>query len=115
VFAKPRPVSWFKAARKDFDAFPASARTKAAEALAIVAEGGAPDIAKPLSGLGRGVWELAIRARGDAFRVIYVLQLGEDVWVVHAFQNKSKTGIATPRAEIDLVKERIKRLREALR
>ena len=66
-------------------------------------------------GLGSGVWELAIRARGDAYRVIYALQLADAIWIVHAFQKKSKSGIATPKADIDLVKERLKRLKEQLR
>jgi phage-related protein len=48
---------------------------------------------------------------GEAFRVIYALQLDDDIWVVHAFQKKSKSGIATPKQEIDLVRERIKRLK----
>ena len=51
---------------------------------------------------------------GDAFRVVYALQLDDDVWVVHAFQKKSTSGIATPKHEIDVVRERIKRLKEAL-
>ena len=71
-------------------------------------------MAKPLSGLGSGVWELAIRERSDAFRVVYALQLDDDIWVVHAFQKKSKSGIATPKHEMELVRERIKRLKEAL-
>ena len=79
-----------------------------------MADGGTPDVAKPLAGLGAGVWELAIKERGDAFRVIYALQLDDDVWVVHAFLKKSISGIATPKHEIDVVKERIKRLKEAL-
>ena len=82
--------------------------------MTIVADGGAPDIAKPLSGLGSGVWELAIRERGDAFRVVYALQLGSDIWVVHAFQKKSTKGSATPHHEIDLVRERIRKLKEML-
>jgi phage-related protein len=61
------------------------------------------------------VMELALRHRGDAFRVVYALQIGTDVWVIHAFQKKSKSGIATPRQEIDLVRERLKRLREILK
>lgn len=109
-----RKISWIKAAVRDFGGFPDRARDRALDALAIVAEGGTPDIAKPLVGLGSGVWELAIKERGDAFRIVYVLQLGEDIWVVHAFQKKSKTGIATPRHEIDLARERIKRLKELL-
>jgi phage-related protein len=81
-------------------------------ALTIVAEGGVPSIAKPLRGFGSGVSELALRHRGDAFRVVYALQLGTDIWMIHAFQKKSKSGIKTPKREIDLVRERIKRLKE---
>ena len=114
----PRPtlrsISWIKAARKEFATFPARTIDRALDALTIVADGGKPDIAKPLSGLGAGVWELAIRERGDAFRVVYALQLGSDIWVVHAFQKKSAKGIATPRHEIDLVRERIRKLKEML-
>lgn len=73
-----------------------------------------PEIAKPLTGLGSGVMELALRHRGDAFRVVYALQIEADIWVVHAFQKKSKTGIKTPKQEIDLVRERLKRLKERL-
>ena len=112
---KTRPISWIKAARKDFEGFPLGARQDMARALTIVAEGGHPDIAKPLTGLGSGVLELALKHRGDAFRVVYALQLADDIWIVHAFQKKSKSGISTPKAEIDLIRERIKRLKEALR
>jgi phage-related protein len=110
-----RPISWLKGALRDYQDFPAAAQAVAEDALTIIAEGGTPDIAKPLTGLGSGVWELAIRARGDAFRVVYALQLADAIWVVHAFRKKSKSGIATPRHEIDVVRERLKRLKEQLR
>jgi phage-related protein len=58
--------------------------------------------------------EIGIRYKGDAFRVIYTVQIGDDVWVVHAFQKKSTQGIKTPQHEIDLAKNRIKRLKEML-
>ena len=109
-----RNVSWIKRARKDFDTFPLDARQTAARAPTQIADGFTPDIAKPLQGLGTGVWELVLKERGDAYRVVYGLQFGDDIWVVHAFQKKSKTGIATPKHEIDVVRERIKRLKEAL-
>lgn len=109
-----RKISWIRAAWKDFQSFPADAQNRAATALTYIAEGATPDIAKPLSGLGSGIWELAIKSRGDAYRVVYALQLGEEIWVLHAFQKKSKKGIATPMSEINLVKERIKRLKEQL-
>ncbi len=110
-----RPISWIKAARKDFQGFPQGAQVEMARALTILAEGRMPDIAKPLTGLGAGVMELALRHRGDAFRVVYALQLGDDIWVVHAFQKKSTSGIATPTRDMDLIRERLMRLREALR
>jgi phage-related protein len=77
-----------------------------------VAEGGMPTIAKPLRGFGSGVLELALAFRGDAFRVVYAVQLGADVWVIHAFQKKSKTGIRTPKQEIDLSEARLRRVKE---
>ena len=110
-----RPVSWIKAARNDFNDFPERVQDAMLRALTMVAEGGHPDIAKPLTGLGPGVLELALRFRGDAYRLVYGVQLGDDVWVIHAFQKKSKTGIETPRHEIDLVRQRLQRLKELLR
>jgi phage-related protein len=115
VTRNTRSVHWIKAARKDFEHFPQGARDDLLDALTAVAEGGFPSIAKPLTGLGAGVMELALRHRGDAFRVIYTLQIGADIWVIHAFQKKSKSRIATPRQEIDVVRERLKRLKEMMR
>lgn len=109
-----RPVSWIRAALKEFEVFPQGAKTICLAALTIAAEGGKPDIAKPLRGMGSGVFEIALPFRGDAFRVIYAVQLGEEVWVVHAFQKKSTQGIKTPKHEIDLVKDRLRRLKEML-
>jgi phage-related protein len=112
---QPRPISWLKGARRDFEGFPDGAQIEIRRALAFISEGGHPEIAKPLKGFGSGVFELALRFRSDAYRVIYAVQIGEDIWVLHAFQKKSKAGIKTPKAEIDLVQERLKRLKEALR
>jgi len=109
-----RPVSWIKAALKEFEAFPQGAKTICLAALTIAAEGGKADIAKPLHGMGSGVFEIALPFRGDAFRVVYAVQLREEVWVLHAFQKKSTQGIKTPKREIDLVKDRLRRLKEML-
>jgi phage-related protein len=78
----------------------------------VIADGGKPGIAKPLTGVGSAVMELALRHRGDAYRVVYALQIAREIWVIHAFKKKSKVGIKTPKAEIDLVIERLKRLKE---
>jgi phage-related protein len=110
-----RPISWIKAALREFEKFPDEVRTTCLTALTIAAEGGKSDIAKPMQGLGSGVFEIALPFRGDAFRVVYGVQLGNDLWVVQAFQKKSTQGIKTPKHEIDLIKDRLKRLREMLR
>ena len=112
---RTRPVSWIKAALKDFDAFPEGAKSTFLAALTIAAEGGKADNAKLLRGLGSGVFEIALAFRGDAFRLIYAVQFANEIWVIHAFQKKSKQGIKTPKPEIELVKDRLKRLKEALR
>lgn len=74
-----------------------------------------PDIAKPLTGFGSGALELALAYRKDAYRVVYALHIDADVWVMHAFLKKSKTGIKTPQREIDLIHERLKRLKGTLK
>jgi phage-related protein len=56
-----------------------------------------------------------VRHRGDAFRGLYALKIEADIWVIHAFQKKSKTGIKTPRTELDIIRERVKRLKELLK
>jgi len=59
--------------------------------------------------------EVALPFRGDAFRVVYAVQLAGEIWVVHAFQKKSTQGIKTPKREVDLIKDRLKRLKGMLR
>jgi len=110
-----RPVSWLAPARKSSEGFPEGVREIIFDALSVAAEGGKADIAKPMKGLGSGVFEIALPYRGNAFRVIYAVQLGEELWVVHAFQKKSTHGIKTPKHEIDLMKDRLKRLKEMSR
>jgi phage-related protein len=65
--------------------------------------------AKPLKGFGAGILEVVSDHRGDTFHAVYTVRLAGRVYVHHAFQKKSKTGIATPKAEMDLVRQRLKR------
>lgn len=82
------------------------------DALAIASFGSKADIAKPMKGLGSGVYEIALPYQSDAFRVIYAVQIGDALWVVHAFKKKSKRGISTPKQDVDLIKMRLKQIRE---
>ncbi len=114
VIKTTRSVSWIRAARKDFEAFPPAVQIEGLRTLTVAAEGGKSDNVKPLHGFTGGVLEIVLRHRGDAFRVVYAVQIGADIWVLHAFQKKSTQGIKTPKREIDLVHNRLKRLREVL-
>jgi phage-related protein len=111
---KTRPISWIKSAQREFLNFPQGAQSICLAALTIAAEGGKTEIAKSMHGMGPGVFEIALPFRGDAYRVVYAVQLAEEVWVVHAFRKKSTHGIKTPKREVDLVRDRLKRLKEML-
>jgi len=104
---KTRPISWIRAALKEFEKFPEGAQSICLAALTIAAEGAKADIAKPMHGMGSGIFEIALPFRGGAFRVVYAVQLADEIWVVHAFQKKSKSGIKTPRADVKLVETRL--------
>lgn len=74
-----RPVSWLKAARRDFEEFPEAVQSDMLNALTIAAEGGKSDKAKPFKGVDGGVFEIALRHRGDAFRTLYAVRMGEAI------------------------------------
>ncbi|MFS8145551.1 type II toxin-antitoxin system RelE/ParE family toxin [Rhizobium sp. BR 249] len=110
-----KEIAWVKAALKDFGDFPQAVQDRMKDALAIAGMGQKADIAKPMKGLGSGVFEIALPYRTDAYRAIYAVQLGDAIWVVHAFQKKSTKGIATPQKDVELIQARLKRIKEMLR
>jgi len=67
-----------------------------------------PRHAKPLTGIGSGVFELVTRWDGDTYRTVNALKIGDKIYVLHVFQKKSKSGIKTPRQDLDLVASRLK-------
>lgn len=111
---KTREIAWIKAARKDFEKLSTAVQLNMLRQLTAVAEGAKPEDAKPLKGLGSGVWEIALRHQTNAYRTVYALELNDAVWVIHAFQKKSPKGIKTAKQDIDLIRLRIKRLKEYL-
>ena len=79
------------------------------QALYTAQGGGADPAAKPLSGFGnRQVLEIVERYRTDAYRAVYTVQFRDVLYVLHVFQKKSKRGRATPRQDIELIKQRLK-------
>lgn len=109
-----RAISWINTARREFEDFPPDVQREALRALTVAAGGGKADKAKPFKGVEGGVFEIALKYRGDAFRVLYALQIAAAVVVIYVFKKKSKTGIKTPQHEVEVIRQRIKRLKEGL-
>ena len=80
--------------------------------MQLIQFGGVPRDAKRFKGIGSGILEIALRYEGEAYRAVLAVQLGERVYVLHAFQKKSKKGIATPKRDVDLIKQRYKQAKE---
>lgn len=108
MLLRRKPLHWEGASKKDFKAFPIDVQKDMGVALYIVQLGGMPLAAKPWKGLGPGVHELRESHQGDAFRVVYVLNLGDAVHVLHAFQKKSKSGIGTPKKDVQVIEQRLR-------
>jgi len=109
----PKPLIWIGSSRKDLREFPEDVQHRIGYALWIAQTGGKHRDAKVLSGFGgAGVLEVIEDYRGDTFRAVYTLKYSDVVFMLHAFQKKSKTGRETPRRDIALIKQR---LREAER
>ena len=105
---KRRPLFWEGSAKKDFKEFPIPVQKDMGVALFIVQLGRTPGSAKPWKGLGSGVYELVEDHRGDTFRAVYTVRIGDAIHVLHAFQKKAKSGISTPQPDVDLIEKRLK-------
>jgi len=106
---KEKPVQWIASSRVDLREFPDEARRNVGFALWFAQKGEKHPSAKPLKGFkGPGVLEVVEDHRGDTYRAVYTVRFANVVYVLHAFMKKSKTGIKTPKHEIELIERRLK-------
>jgi phage-related protein len=101
-----RPLVWIGNAKRNVQAFPKGAQKIMGDELQLIQFGGMPKDAKPFKGVGSGVFEIALRYDAEAYRTVLAVQLGEKIYVLHAFQKKSKKGIETARHDVELIKQR---------
>ena len=101
-----RPVVWLGNSKRNLREFPDGAQKLLGDELQLIQFGGMPKDAKPFKGVGSGVLELALRYASDAYRVVLAVQIGTRIYVLHAFQKKSKKGIETAKRDIELIKKR---------
>ena len=103
-----RPVEWVGSSRADLKAFPEAVQDMVGYALYQAQIGFKHRTVEPLRGLGGNVLEAVSRHDGDTFRAVYTVRFRAAVYVLHAFQEKAKWGIATPKPEIDLIRRRLR-------
>ncbi len=109
----PKAVRWLGSSRDDLRGFPEEVRNRVGGALWEAQLGRKAPYAKPLKGFGgAGVLEVVDDFDGDTYRAVYTVRFAGVVYVLHAFQKKSKRGVATPRQEIALIVQRLQRARE---
>ena len=110
---QPKPVRWVGSSKEDLSDFPEDVRRRVGGALWEAQVGRKARYAKPFKGFGdASVLEIVDDFDGDTFRAVYTVHFAKAVYVLHAFQKKSKRGSATPKAELDLIDQRLKRAKE---
>jgi phage-related protein len=110
--AGEKPLHWVGSSKRDFLAFPEEVVDNVGYALGVVQYGGHPPSAKPWRGLGPGVHEIVESDESGIFRAVYTVRFGKAVYVLHAFQKKSPSGVRTARTDIKLIEDRLKSARE---
>jgi len=112
---KLRSIDWVGSSLDDLKKLPKAVQREVGFALHQIQEGETPGNAKPLKNLGSGILEIVSNYNKNTYRAVYAVKLGDDVYVLHVFQKKSKHGIATPKQEIELIKKRLVSARKAAR
>ena len=108
-----KPVVWIGSSRTDLASLPEDVKDLVGYALYFAQRGGKHPDAKPLRGFGgTGVLEIIENHAGDTYRAVYTVRFAGRIYVLHVFQKKSKTGIKTPKSEIELIRSRLKRAEE---
>ena len=111
--AAVRDLTWVGDSREQVRSFPQTARRIVGEALRFAQQGEKHPKAKPLRGIGSGVLEIVARYDTDTYtyRAVYAVRISETIYVLHAFQKKSTRGSRTPKKEIDLIRQRLNKVR----
>lgn len=105
---EPKPVVWIGSSRRELKSFPKQVRSDIGQALYAAQMGETDPAAKPLKGFGgTSVMEIVERYDTNTYRAVYTVQISSVIYVLHCFQKKSKSGIATPQKDIELIRRRL--------
>jgi phage-related protein len=107
-----RPLYWVGSTKRDLLAFPEAVKDGIGTALSVAQFGGKHPAAKPWKGIGPGVLEVVEDRDGNTYRAVYTVRFRSAVYVLHCFQKKSRKGIQTPKADVDLISQRLRLARQ---
>lgn len=107
-------LQWVGGSKKDLMKLPEDVQREIGYALYVAQKSETHESAKLFKGHGSGIYEIVSDYDKNAYRAIYIVNLNEFIYVIHVFQKKSKKGIQTPREELKVIKQRLKRLKETL-
>jgi len=109
-----KTLKWVGGARKDLTGFPARVRREMGYVLYVAQQGESHESVKPFRGHGSGVYEIVTDYNKNAYRAVYFVNLYDAIYVLHAFQKKSKKGIKTPKEDLNVIRERLKYIKSTL-
>ena len=102
-----RELTWLGDTKKKIRSFPVGAKKHIGDELQFIQFGKIPQDTKPFKGVGSGVFEIVTDFNTNTYRTVVAVQIGTSIYVLHAFMKKSKKGIATPKQDVDLIKQRL--------
>ncbi|MCP4474730.1 MAG: type II toxin-antitoxin system RelE/ParE family toxin [Gammaproteobacteria bacterium] len=110
-----KEILWIGDSKKKLLKFPRKVIQEIGYALYISQEGGFYNKTKPFKGFGSGLYEIAVEYDKDAYRSVYFVSYSDNLYVLHCFQKKSKRGIKTPKEEVEIIRQRLKILKETIK
>lgn len=105
---RQRNIDWIGSSKDDLSKLPKEPKSKLTYGIFLAEVGKRHPDAKPWTGLGPGVEEIVCDSNSDTFRAVYTLRLDGWIYVLHCFQKKSKSGVKTPKRDVDLIRKRLK-------
>ena len=115
MYRRMKNLTWLADSRSEVKSFPAGVQDDLGYALYAAQLGEKSVKAKAMHGLGGSVMEIAAQDASGTYRAVYTVSIGESIYVIHAFQKKSKAGIATPKSEMEVIRQRLKQLRSEVK
>jgi phage-related protein len=115
MYRRMKKLTWLAESRANVKAFPGGVQDDIGYALYAAQLGETSLKAKPLHGFGAGIMEIAAHDASGTYRAVYTVSIRGSIYVIHAYQKKSRAGVATPQSEMELIRKRLRQLRSEVK